>query len=132
MKKLWPKVSYLSNNSTARECSAICRVNTYLTVFLLYNALSLLSVSVVVSSLYIHTYAHTLTHNSCSKFFQGISRLINRLVVWGSSEVQGSRLNPLTRRIISGRWVHTSPVAPHNPLLLTCGKKATLPLHIGY
>ena len=66
----------------------------------------------------LHTYVHTCTrtHNGCSKFFQGISRLINRLVVWGSSEVQGSRLNPLTGRIISGRWVHTSPVAPHKPL----------------
>lgn len=65
----------------------------------------------------LHTFVHTRTrsHNGCSKFFQGISRLINRLVVWGSSEVQRSRLNPLTGRIISGRWVHTSPVAPHGP-----------------
>lgn len=65
----------------------------------------------------LHTFVHTCTrsHNGCSKFFQGISRLINRLVVWGSSEVQRSRLNPLTGRIISGRWVHTSPVAPRRP-----------------
>lgn len=65
----------------------------------------------------LHTFVHTCTrsHNGGSKFFQGISRLINRLVVWGSSEVQRSRLNPLTGRIISGRWVHTSPVAPRGP-----------------
>lgn len=69
----------------------------------------------------LHTFVHTCTrsHNGCSKFFQGISRLINRLVVWGSSEVQRSRLNPLTGRIISGRWVHTSPVAPHGPPALS-------------
>lgn len=77
-----------------------------------------LSVSLMFSVLFtqLHAHSHTHGHNDASKFFQGISRLINRLVVWGSSEVQRSRLNPPTGRIISGRWVHTSPVAPHKPL----------------
>ncbi len=103
---------------------AIYRVTTChssLYALLLSLALSLsLSLSLCCSCCLfpLHTYVHTCTrtHNGCSKFFQGISRLINRLVVWGSSEVQRSRLNPLTGRIISGRWVHTSPVAPHKPL----------------
>lgn len=91
------------------------------TTFLLYTTLSLSCSLFLCCSCCLfplHTYVHTCTrtHNSCSKFFQGISRLINRLVVWGSSEVQRSRLNPLTGRIISGRWVHTSPIAPYKTL----------------
>lgn len=86
------------------------------TVSTCHTVLGSLSFSVALSSFFTHLNTHTHMHNGCSKFFQGISRLINRLVVWGSSEVQRSRLNPLTRRIISGRWVHTSPIFLPSPL----------------
>lgn len=116
------KVSYLFSNTAAGECARYIQSNHMprCAPSIRYSLSLSLSVSPCCACcpFPLHTYVHTCTrtHNHRSKFFQGISRLINRLVVWGSSEVQRSRLNPLTGRIISGRWVHTSPVAPHKPL----------------
>lgn len=115
--KLWLKCPTYPATQQQENVPAIYRVTTCHRVFPLYTPLSF-SLCCSCCLFPLHTYVHTCTrtHNGCSKFFQGISRLINRLVVWGSSEVQRSRLNPLTGRIISGRWVHTSAVAPHKPL----------------
>lgn len=80
--------SYLSSNAAQGECGHLIPqpVRFILT----------LSRSLFLFHLHTRVRTFTRTHNGCSKFFQGISRLINRLVVWGSSEVQRSRLNPLT------------------------------------
>lgn len=104
-------VSFFTWRAAVRECASYIQNHHYVTLWTAVP-LSPSPCRVVV----LHTYLNTHTYNGCLKFFQGISRLINRLVVWGSSEVQGSRLNPLTERIISGRWAHTSLIAPsRNP-----------------
>lgn len=93
-------------------------------------SLSPLSLYVSLPLFPLHTRVRTFTrtHNGRSKFFQGISWLINRLVAWGSSEVQRSRLNPLTGG--DNQWQvgpHFSclPLTHPSPLDLTCGKIRT-------
>lgn len=115
---------YLSSNAAQGECGhLIPQPVRFIPSLSLSHSLSR-----SLFPLYTRVRTFTRTHNGRSKFFQGISRLINRLVVWGSSEVQRSRLNPLTGR--DNQWQvgpHFSclPLRDPSPLDRTCGKIST-------